>query len=118
MDIPDKVEYYLGEEINSNPKNCLDSYLDLGNILYQKKEFSQSIKIYQRAMDTYPEDFLPYYRIALIFKEFKDYVAAEKMLTKAVEFAADNIQIRRELAAITALNFVHNSQEVNYINDL
>ena len=114
----DKIEYFLGEEIKNNPKNCLNSYLDLANILYHKKEFTQAIKVYQRAMDFYPDEYLPYYQIAIIFKEFKDYFGAQRMLTKAVELAPENIQIRRELAAITALNFVHNSQEVNYINDL
>jgi tetratricopeptide (TPR) repeat protein len=114
----DKIEYFLGEEIKNNPKNCLNSYLDLANILYHKKEFTQAIKVYQRAMDFFPDEYLPYYQIAIIFKEFKDYSAAQRMLTKAVELAPEYIQIRRELAAITALNFVHNSQEVNYINDL
>ena len=46
-------------------------------------------------------------------RELKDYVGAEAMLRRAAELSPQDLNIRRQLGAVIALNLVHNSQEVN-----
>jgi hypothetical protein len=41
-------------------------------------------------------------------KESKDYKSSETMLRRAVNLAPNDLTIRRQLAAVVALNLVHN----------
>ena len=43
----------------------------------------------------------------------KDYPGAESMMRRAAQLAPHDVNIRRQLGAIVALNLVHNSQEVS-----
>jgi hypothetical protein len=49
----------------------------------------------------------------LLLKDSRDYPAAEKMLRRAAEKAPDDVAIHRQLAAMVALNLVHNRQPVS-----
>ena len=51
-------------------------------------------------------------RPGLLLKASRDYPAAESMLRKAADKAPDDIKIHRQLAALVALNLVHNRQPV------
>ena len=71
------------------------------------------METYKKAIKTYPSDPRPYYQAGLLFKSSRDYSAAESMLRKAAEKAPDDIDIHRQLAALVALNLVHNRQPVS-----
>ncbi|HBA92656.1 MAG TPA: hypothetical protein DCZ08_13240 [Anaerolineaceae bacterium] len=68
---------------------------------------------YQQAMRTAPEDYRSFYQAGLILRDGKDYLAAETMLRRAADLAPTDVNIRRQLGAIVALNLVHNCQEAN-----
>jgi hypothetical protein len=48
----------------------------------------------------------------VILREQKDYMGAEEMMRRASELAPGDVNIRRQLGAIVALNLVHNPKEV------
>lgn len=106
----DKAIYYLTEAVKQNPLN-MDAYLDLGKALVQQRQFTEAMRVYSQAMQAAPEDFRPYYDAALAQRDNKDYLHAEKLLRKAVNCAPENIAIRRQLAAMIALNMVYHAQE-------
>ena len=114
----DMTEKFLRDEIRTNPKNSLESYIELAEIQKGKSDFTQALKTYRLAMELYPNEYRAYYQTGLILKEYKNFKAAEKMLTRAVELSPENNKIRRQLAAVAALNLVHNSQEALLANDL
>jgi hypothetical protein len=49
----------------------------------------------------------------LIYKDSKDYLSAETMLQQATKLDPDDVQVRRQLIAVMALNLIHKSQESN-----
>ena len=60
-----------------------------------------------------PSDPRPYVQAALLLKSSRDYQAAESMLRRAAELAPSDISIHRQLAALVALNLIHNRQPVS-----
>ncbi len=55
-----------------------------------------------------PTDYHPYYQAGLALKESKDYLGAETMFRRAAHLAPNEVNIHRQLAAVVALNLVHN----------
>ena len=108
----DQAIHYLSEAIRNEPQN-IEAYLELGLTYKERREYSEALKTYQQAMRAVPEDARPYTLAGLIFRENKDFLEAEVMLRQAAILAPDNLQIKRQLGAIVALNLVHNAQEVN-----
>jgi len=47
----------------------------------------------------------------LMLKEAKDYTGTEALLRKSAQLAPDDVNIKRQLGAVIALNLVHNAQE-------
>jgi len=108
----DQAVQYLSEAIRQNVYE-IEAYLELGTTYQERREFGKAIHIYQQAIKVSPDDYRPYFNAGLILRESKDYVEAETMLRKAAELAPDNVNIRRQLGAIVALNLVHNSSDVS-----
>ncbi|HNT54950.1 MAG TPA: tetratricopeptide repeat protein, partial [Anaerolineaceae bacterium] len=69
--------------------------------------------VYQQAMKIAPNDHRSYYQAGLALREIKDYSGAETLLRKAAQLAPRDLVIRRQLAAIIALNMVTSVQEAN-----
>jgi tetratricopeptide (TPR) repeat protein len=103
----DAALYHLNEAIHFAPAN-IDNYLELGQVFQKQRQYLKAQQILQQAMAAVPGDYRSYYQAALALKESKDYLAAESMLRRAVELAPENVVIRRQLAAVVALNLVHN----------
>jgi len=55
-----------------------------------------------------PNDYRPYYQAGLALKDSKDYLEAETMFRRAAHLAPNELNIHRQLAAVVALNLVHN----------
>jgi tetratricopeptide (TPR) repeat protein len=108
----DKSVHHLSESARLAP-NQIDAYLDLGQVFTTRRDIQQALDAYQHAMQAAPEDHRAYYLAGLILRDSKDYPAAERMLRRAVALAPSDVNIRRQLGAIVALNLVHNCQEAN-----
>jgi Flp pilus assembly protein TadD len=78
-----------------------------------RREQSEAVYAFQQAMAVAPDDHRPYYLAALALRDGKDYRNAEKLLRQAAELAPNDLNIRRQLGAVIALNLVHHSQEAN-----
>lgn len=106
----DLAIHFLTDAIHDKP-DWTDVYLELAEIYQSRREYQQALKVYQQAIQAIPDDHRAYYHAGLLFRESKDYRSAETMLRKAAEFSPQDINIRRQLGAVVALNLVHNAQE-------
>jgi tetratricopeptide (TPR) repeat protein len=108
----DQAVHFLSETVRMEPKN-VEAYLELGQTYLDRREHTATLDVYRQAIRAVPNDKRCYYEAAIIFKDCKDYVAAEKMLQQAAKLDPDDLQIRRQLIAVMALNLIHKSQEAN-----
>jgi Flp pilus assembly protein TadD len=60
-----------------------------------------------------PRDNRPIMAAVNLMRNAKDYANAEILLRKAAEIAPNDLNIRRQLGAVIALNMVHSSQEAS-----
>ena len=103
----DQSIYHLSEAILLAPDR-LEPYLELGLARKERREFQQAIQIFEQATSIAPDDPRAPYQAGLALKESKDYRSSETMLRRAVILAPHDLNIRRQLAAVVALNLVHN----------
>lgn len=103
----DQAIYHLGDAIRISPQN-LEYYLELGRAHQDRRQNGQAIEIYQVASKLAPSDYRPYFQAGLAFKDSKDYTEAEAMFRRAVHLAPQEAIVHRQLAAVVALNLVHN----------
>ena len=94
----------------------LEPYLELGLARKERREYQQALQIFERATIIAPDDPRAPFQAGLALKESKDYKSSETMLRKAVSLAPNDLNIRRQLAAVVALNLVHNPRSGrNYV---
>ena len=103
----DQSIYYLSEAIKLAPDR-LEPYLELGLARKEKREYQQALLIFEQATSIAPDDPRAVFQAGLALKESKDYKSSETMLRRAVNLAPHDLNIRRQLAAVVALNLVHN----------
>lgn len=99
--------HHLSEAIQLAPDR-LEPYLELGLARKERREYQQALQIFEQATSIAPEDPRAPYQAGLALKESKDYKSSETMLRRAVSLAPNDLNIRRQLAAVVALNLVHN----------
>ena len=99
--------HHLNEAIRLAPDR-LEPYLELGMARKERREYQQAIQIFEQATIIAPDDPRASYQAGLAMKESKDYRSSETMLRRAVSLAPHDLAIRRQLAAVVALNLVHN----------
>jgi tetratricopeptide (TPR) repeat protein len=103
------IEYFSKAAI-ATPA-IIDPCIEIGDIYFEQQNFPDALDAYQEAINRKENDARPYYKAGLIMKEVKDYQGAEKMLKIAASFAPKDSTIRRQLAGVIALNFVHSPLE-------
>jgi len=108
----DLAVHQLSEAIRLSP-SLLEAYLELGAVHQQQRQYERAFTVYQQAMKIAPNDHRSYYQAGLALREIKDYSGAETLLRKAAQLAPRDLVIRRQLAAIIALNMVTSVQEAN-----
>lgn len=108
----DRAIDYYSEAIRREPGRT-EAYLDLGKAYLLRREVPEALREYNKAIKIAPQDYRPYYAAALAQRENKAYGEAETLLRKASHLAPENIMIRRQLAAVIALNMVHQAQEAS-----
>jgi tetratricopeptide (TPR) repeat protein len=106
----DQAIHFFGEAISQDPL-LAKAYQDLGETYQERREYLQALQVYEEGIKFLPKDHHLYFSAALVMREVKNYVGAETMLRRASELAPDDINIRRQLGAVIALNLVHNPQE-------
>ncbi len=85
----------------------------LSKVYEQQREFTKALDALKQAMDAAPNDTRSYLAAANLYRNSKNYNAAEKVLQKAVEIDPQDVTIRRQLGALLALKLVHHSQEAS-----
>jgi tetratricopeptide (TPR) repeat protein len=113
----DQAIFHLSQAISVKPHH-IDAYIELGNVYRRQRQFKKAQKTYQTAIQAAPNDSRPYVQAAIAYKEGKDYRNAEDMLRKAVELAPQDVSIRKQLAAIVAINLVQNPNPIQYHTNL
>ncbi len=103
----DQSIQHLGEAIQLAPDR-LEPYIELGLARKERREYLQALQIFERATLIAPNDPRAPYQAGLALKESKDYKSSETMLRRAVSLAPNDLNMRRQLAAVVALNLVHN----------
>ncbi len=107
----DQGIHHLSQAIQYLP-DFVEAYLDLGSAYQKQRQHLKAQKIYQQAIQAVQYDARPYVQAATCLKEGKDYQGAENLLRRAVELAPNDVSIRKQLAAIVAINLVHNPHPV------
>ena len=92
--------------------NDVEPYIELGLTYKERREYQQALQLFQQATAIAQTDPRPYYLAGLALKDGKDYRQSETMLRKAAGLAPQDVNIRRQLAAVVALNLVHNPNSV------
>ncbi|MDZ4159218.1 MAG: tetratricopeptide repeat protein, partial [Anaerolineaceae bacterium] len=108
----DQAIHYFSEAIRQNPLEPT-AFVDLAGVYLERREYTQALNTYHKAMAVCSDDPRPYLLAAQVMRECKDYPGAEEFLRKAAELAPKDVNIRRQLGAIIALNLVHHSQEAH-----
>ena len=104
------IEYFSKAAVES--PQIIEPCLEIGDIYFDQQNFAEALDAYQEAINRNESDARPFYKAGLIMKEIKDYQSAEKMLKIASGLAPKDANIRRQLAGVIALNFVHSPLEV------
>ena len=98
---------HLSKAIELAPDR-LEPYLELGLARKERRDYQQALQIFEQATTIDPADPRAPFQAGLALKESKDYKLSETMLRRAVSLAPNDLNIRRQLAAVVALNLVHN----------
>jgi tetratricopeptide (TPR) repeat protein len=111
----DQAISQLNEATRLSPTD-VEPYLDLGSVHQERRQGSLALQAYQRAIDLAPRDHRPFLQAGLVLKSNRDYQGAESMLRRAADLAPNDVSIHRQLAALVALNLVHNRRTVSIEN--
>ena len=106
----DQALAHLAQAIELHP-GLMEAYLEMGLTYQDRREVSNAIQTYHKAIAMVSNDSRPYMQAAAAYKESRDYRNAEFMLRQASQLSPSDQNIRRQLAAVVALNIVNNLQE-------
>jgi tetratricopeptide (TPR) repeat protein len=106
----DQAIHHLSEAILLEPGQ-VEPYLELGGTQLERRQNAQALQTFKKAITVAPQDPRPYYHAGFVLKESKDYLTAENMLRRAVSLAPNDLTTQRLLAAVVALNLVHNRRQ-------
>jgi tetratricopeptide (TPR) repeat protein len=107
----DQAIHQLSESIRLSPQD-MEPYLELATAQQDRRQHILALQTYQKAIEVAPNNPQPYYKASLALKDGRDYEGAERMLRQAANLAPDDVTIHRQLAALVALNLVHNRRSV------
>lgn len=106
----DQALEYFSKAAAINSEDVI-SCLEVGDIYFDQQNYPNALDAYQEAILRDSNDARAYYKTGQIMKEVKDYQGAEKMLRMAANLSPKDASIRRQLAGVIALNFVHSPLE-------
>jgi tetratricopeptide (TPR) repeat protein len=106
----DQAIEHLSEAIRLEPDH-IEAYLELAQAHVDRRQYEQAVRVYQEATIVCPDDHRSYYQAGMLLKDGADFAAAEVMLKKASSLMPADLNIRSQLGALMALNFVHHTQD-------
>jgi tetratricopeptide (TPR) repeat protein len=106
----DQSIHHLSEAAQFTPQ-VVDIYLELGLAHRERRQYSEALEAYQEAAKVAPKDYRSYNEMGLTLRDSKDYLGAERMLRRAAEMAPNDPAVHRSLAAVVALNLLHNRRD-------
>ena len=106
----DQALAHLARAIELQP-GLMEAYLEMGLTYQDRRDVNNAIQTFHKAIAMVSNDPRPYLQAATTYKESRDYRNAEYMLRQASQLAPTDQNIRRQLAAVVALNIVNNLQE-------
>jgi tetratricopeptide (TPR) repeat protein len=106
----DQAVYFFGEAVRQSSQD-LEAQLELGQTYQQRRQYSLALEAFERAAQIAPQDYRAFHLAGLAKRDAKDYPGAEAMLRHAVQLAPHDVSIRRQLAAVIALNMVQTVRE-------
>ena len=101
----DKAIAYMSDVIQIDSDN-IKAYLTLASAYVQQRQYSAAMDIFERAITQQLDDHQPYYQAGILLRDLKRFQEAESFLQKAVKLAPNNWEIRNQLGAVMALNFI------------
>ncbi|MEN8172383.1 MAG: tetratricopeptide repeat protein, partial [Chloroflexota bacterium] len=106
----DQAITHLNNAVEQDPQ-WSEPYIELGRTYQQRRQYDRALDSYQQAIDLDPANPQAYHRAGMVLKDSKDYINAEQMLRKAATLDSKDIGIQRKLAAMIALNLVHQTNQ-------
>lgn len=106
----DQALEYFSKSAALNTED-IESCLESGDVYMEQQNYPSALDAFQEAIGRNEKDPRAYEKAGLIMKEVKDYQGAEKMLRIAADLSPKDVNIRRHLAGVIALNFVHSPLE-------
>lgn len=110
----DQAIYHLTEAIRTTP-DYPDSYMELGRCYQDRRQYDLALQNYQDAIALQPDNAKYYYMAGMVLKECKDFENAEIMFKRASNLAPTDLNIHRQLGAVTAINIVTNHPDPSTI---
>ncbi|HET60454.1 MAG TPA: tetratricopeptide repeat protein [Chloroflexi bacterium] len=101
----DKAISYMSDVIQIDSDNT-KAYLTLASAYVHQRQYSAAMEVYERAITQKPADHQAYYQAGILMRDLKRFQEAESFLQKAVKLAPNNWEIRNQLGAVMALNFI------------
>jgi tetratricopeptide (TPR) repeat protein len=108
----DQAIYHYSQAIALAPESE-DAYLELSKVYEQQRDFKLAFHTLNRALETNPKDLRTVMAAANLMRNAKEYGKAETFLRRASEITPNDLNVRRQLGAVIALNLVESSQEAS-----
>lgn len=108
----DQSLHHLDEAAELAP-HLVESQIERGRVFLSRRQYKLAMEAFSKATAIAPTNAQPHIEAALALKEAKDYDAAEGELRKAAKLAPKDRSIQRQLAAVIALNLIHQPQEAS-----
>ncbi|MGV8050256.1 MAG: tetratricopeptide repeat protein [Anaerolineaceae bacterium] len=106
----DQALSHLSQALSIDP-SLIEAYLEMGQTYQNRREVTKALETYHKAINMVEKDPRAYIYASAAYKESKDYRNAEYMLRQAAQISPNDPVIRRQMAAVVALNLVNNLQE-------
>jgi tetratricopeptide (TPR) repeat protein len=108
----DQAIYHYSKAIALEPQE-IESYLELSKVYEKQRDHTSALNILNTAMSLDSKDMRIVMAAANLMRNAKDYRKAEEYLRRAVEIAPNDLNAKRQLGAVIALNLVESSQEAS-----
>ena len=115
--MPKKQKDSLNEEQNKQRDEILNIlYLNCAHCLLKKKMYKEGIKQAHEALLYIENNPKAYYRIAMAYKEQKDYDRAQENLKKAIELSPNSKDLREEYARLQEIKRIKEKERFQEVS--
>ena len=108
----DQAIFHYSQAIALVPQ-ASEPYLELSKVYEQQRDYTSAINTLNTVLDMQPKDLQALLAAANLMRSAKDYGKAESLLRRAAEISPNDLNVRRQLGAVIALNLVESSQEAS-----